>query len=79
MKLISGLNRPTAGRVVVGDIEVKAPLKNVGMAFQNPALLPVRTTLKICCRRCKWCGPTANAFGENGSNTWKRRKLCSPK
>ena len=46
MKLISGLNRPTAGRVVVGDIEVKAPLKNVGMAFQNPALLPWRTTLE---------------------------------
>ena len=46
MKLISGLNRPTAGRVVVGDVEVKAPLKNVGMAFQNPALLPWRTTLE---------------------------------
>lgn len=46
MKLISGLKRPTAGRVVVGDVEVKAPLKNVGMAFQNPALLPWRTTLE---------------------------------
>ena len=46
MKLISGLRRPTAGRVVVGDAEVKAPLKNVGMAFQNPALLPWRTALE---------------------------------
>jgi NitT/TauT family transport system ATP-binding protein len=46
MKLISGLSRPTAGRVVVGDAEVKAPLKNVGMAFQNPALLPWRTALE---------------------------------
>jgi NitT/TauT family transport system ATP-binding protein len=46
MKLISGLRRPTAGRVVVGDAEVKAPLKNVGMAFQNPALLPWRSTLQ---------------------------------
>jgi NitT/TauT family transport system ATP-binding protein len=46
LKLISGLNRPTAGRVVVGDVEVRAPLKNVGMAFQNPALLPWRTTLE---------------------------------
>jgi len=46
MKLISGLNRPTVGRVVVGDVEVRAPLKNVGMAFQNPALLPWRTTLE---------------------------------
>jgi len=46
MKMISGLNRPTAGRIVVGDVEVRAPLKNVGMAFQNPALLPWRTTLE---------------------------------
>jgi NitT/TauT family transport system ATP-binding protein len=46
MKLISGLNRPTAGRVMVGNVEVRAPLKNVGMAFQNPALLPWRTTLE---------------------------------
>jgi NitT/TauT family transport system ATP-binding protein len=46
MKLISGLNRPTAGRVTVGNVEVRAPLKNVGMAFQNPALLPWRTTLE---------------------------------
>jgi len=46
MKLISGLNRPTAGRVMVGNVEVRAPLKNVGMAFQNAALLPWRTTLE---------------------------------
>jgi NitT/TauT family transport system ATP-binding protein len=46
MKLFSGLNRPTAGRVTVGNVEVRAPLKNVGMAFQNPALLPWRTTLE---------------------------------
>jgi NitT/TauT family transport system ATP-binding protein len=45
MKLISGLSPATAGRVVVEGTEVRAPLKNVGMAFQNPALLPWRTTL----------------------------------
>ena len=46
LKLISGLNRPSAGRVVVDQTEVKKPLKIVGMAFQNPALLPWRTTLE---------------------------------
>jgi NitT/TauT family transport system ATP-binding protein len=46
LKLISGLNRPSAGRVVVDQIEVNKPLKIVGMAFQNPALLPWRTTLQ---------------------------------
>jgi NitT/TauT family transport system ATP-binding protein len=46
LKLISGLNRPSAGRVVVDRTEVNKPLKIVGMAFQNPALLPWRTTLE---------------------------------
>jgi NitT/TauT family transport system ATP-binding protein len=45
LKLISGLNRPSAGRVVVDQTAVNKPLKIVGMAFQNPALLPWRTTL----------------------------------
>ncbi len=45
LKLISGLRRPSAGRVVVAGVEIKAPLKTVGMAFQNPILLPWRTTL----------------------------------
>ncbi len=45
MKLISGLAPPTEGRILVDGIEVREPLKNVGMAFQNPALLPWRTTL----------------------------------
>jgi len=46
LKLISGLNRPSAGRVVVDGAVVTRPLKIVGMAFQNPALLPWRTTLE---------------------------------
>jgi NitT/TauT family transport system ATP-binding protein len=43
LKLASGLRLPTAGGVVVADKEVGGPLKFVGMAFQNPALLPWRT------------------------------------
>ncbi|HVI27089.1 ABC transporter ATP-binding protein [Hansschlegelia sp.] len=43
LKLIAGLVRPTAGRVRVGGAEVTAPLKIVGMAFQNPTLLPWRS------------------------------------
>jgi NitT/TauT family transport system ATP-binding protein len=45
LKLISGLRRPSAGLIRVADAEVTAPLKTVGMAFQNPVLLPWRTTL----------------------------------
>jgi len=42
LKLISGLIGPTRGGVRVGGEDVKRPLKNVGMAFQNPTLLPWR-------------------------------------
>jgi NitT/TauT family transport system ATP-binding protein len=45
MKLVTGLRPPTAGRIVVAGKEVDGPLKIVGMAFQNPTLLPWRTTL----------------------------------
>lgn len=46
LKLASGLRLPRAGGVVVGNREVAGPLKFVGMAFQNPALLPWRTCLQ---------------------------------
>ena len=45
LKLISGLLPPTSGTVHVDGREVTSPLKNVGMAFQNPVLLPWRTVL----------------------------------
>jgi NitT/TauT family transport system ATP-binding protein len=45
LKLASGLRLPTAGGVIVADKEVAGPLKFVGMAFQNPALLPWRTCI----------------------------------
>jgi NitT/TauT family transport system ATP-binding protein len=46
LKLASGLQPPSEGAVIVGDSEVTGPLKFVGMAFQNPALLPWRTCLQ---------------------------------
>ncbi|HEV8340421.1 MAG TPA: ABC transporter ATP-binding protein [bacterium] len=45
LKLLAGLLRPTRGEVRVGAAAVRGPLKNVGMAFQNPILLPWRRTL----------------------------------
>jgi NitT/TauT family transport system ATP-binding protein len=44
LKLISGLRLASASCVVVPGVEVKAPLKSVGVAFQNPILAPWRTT-----------------------------------
>src|SRR5499425_2020965 len=45
MKVVTGLWPPTAGTVVVDGREVAGPLSIVGMAFQNPTLLPWRKTL----------------------------------
>ena len=45
MKVVTGLWPPTAGTVVVAGKEVAGPLSIVGMAFQNPTLLPWRRTL----------------------------------
>ncbi|MGH2507826.1 MAG: ABC transporter ATP-binding protein [Ktedonobacteraceae bacterium] len=46
LKLASGLQPPSAGLVSVGGREVRGPLKFVGMAFQNSALLPWRTCVR---------------------------------
>jgi NitT/TauT family transport system ATP-binding protein len=45
MKLVTGLKRATGGTVSVAGNTVNGPLKIVGMAFQNPTLLPWRRLL----------------------------------
>lgn len=45
MKVVTGLWPPTKGGVIVNGKEVDRPLSITGMAFQNPTLLPWRTTL----------------------------------
>jgi len=45
MKLATGLQFPASGTVIVAGEEVRAPVKLAGMAFQNPVMLPWRTTL----------------------------------
>jgi NitT/TauT family transport system ATP-binding protein len=45
MKLVTGLLPPSAGTIIVAGQQVTEPLKIVGMAFQNPTLLPWRRTM----------------------------------
>src|ERR687894_570773 len=45
MKLATGLQFPKQGTVIVDGKQVGAPVKLAGMAFQNPTMLPWRTTL----------------------------------
>ncbi|MBX9740193.1 MAG: ABC transporter ATP-binding protein [Beijerinckiaceae bacterium] len=46
MKLVTGLVKPTQGRVLVDGQEVAGPVKIAGMAFQNANMLPWRTVLE---------------------------------
>ena len=46
LKLLAGLLRPRGRPAVVGGRPVTGPQKIVGMAFQNPILLPWRRTLE---------------------------------
>ena len=45
LKMVSGLLPPTSGLVAVEGQRVLQPRKDCGIAFQNPTLLPWRTTL----------------------------------
>ncbi|WP_417310662.1 ABC transporter ATP-binding protein [Devosia sp.] len=45
MKLVTGLHIPQGGVVMVAGEQVTKPVSIVGMAFQNPTMLPWRTTL----------------------------------
>jgi NitT/TauT family transport system ATP-binding protein len=45
MKLVTGLLPASSGEVRVAGQKVTAPIKGVGMAFQNPTLMPWRTTM----------------------------------
>jgi NitT/TauT family transport system ATP-binding protein len=57
LKLASGLRRPTAGTVTVANRAVTGPLKIVGMAFQNAALMPWRTCLENVMLPFEVCRP----------------------
>ena len=45
LKLVAGLVRATRGSIKMRGKQIERPLKTVGMAFQNPTLLPWRSIL----------------------------------
>jgi NitT/TauT family transport system ATP-binding protein len=45
LRMVSGLSPAPIGEIRCRGDKIKKPLKNVGIAFQNPVLLPWRTTL----------------------------------
>jgi NitT/TauT family transport system ATP-binding protein len=45
LRILAGLVRPTAGKVLARGREVRGPLPEAAMVFQSPVLLPWRRTL----------------------------------
>lgn len=46
LSMVSGLKPPQQGTLLYRGVPITKPIKNVGIAFQKPVLLPWRTTLK---------------------------------
>lgn len=68
MKLVTGLHPPTGGTVRVKGEKVTGPLKFVGMAFQNPNLLPWRDTVSNTMLPLEIVQPYRSQFRRN----WKQ-------
>jgi predicted ABC-type transport system involved in lysophospholipase L1 biosynthesis ATPase subunit len=65
LKLVAGLLPPTRGEVLIDGTPVKGPQKNVGMAFQNPILLPWRTALENVLLPLEIVQPHRQEFARN--------------
>ncbi len=46
LRIVAGLNKPTAGRVLFRGRPITEPIQEIGMIFQNFVLLPWRTALE---------------------------------
>lgn len=46
LRIISGLDKPERGKIMLGNTEVTSPVREIGHIFQEPALLPWRTVVR---------------------------------
>ncbi len=65
LKMVSGLNPAPIGSVNLHGTKITKPLKNVGIAFQNPVLLPWRNTLDNVLLPLEVVEPYKRNFKEN--------------
>ena len=75
MKVVTGLWKPSAGRVTVAGRTVDGPISIVGMAFQNSIMLPWRTTLRNVMLPLEIVEPHKRRLGANRSE-YKARALA---
>ncbi|CAN5309667.1 ABC transporter ATP-binding protein [soil metagenome] len=71
LRLVSGLVRPTAGVVVIGGREVAARALRVGMAFQNPTMLPWLTIERNIMLPLKIVEPFRSRYGQEKKGAFR--------
>jgi NitT/TauT family transport system ATP-binding protein len=73
LKLAAGLLQPTSGVVLVGGREVAAKALRIGMAFQNPTLLPWLTIEKNVMLPLKIVEPFRSEFHRKRKTAFRDR------
>jgi len=64
LRMVSGLSPAPIGEIRYRGQRIKKPLNNVGIAFQNPVLLPWRNTLNNVMLPLEIVPPYKNDFGQ---------------
>lgn len=73
LKLVAGLLRPTEGYVFVAGREVGATRLGIGMAFQNPTMLPWLTIRENIMLPLKIVKPYADTFARDKHTVFRDR------
>ncbi len=62
LRIVAGLVPATEGKVYIHGKEVKGPIKDVGMVFQSPVLLPWRNTISNILFPAEMAGENPNRY-----------------
>lgn len=73
LKLVSNLIQPSTGLVLVGGKEAKAKELRIGMAFQNPTMLPWLTIEQNIMMPLKIVEPFKNTYRKDKSGAFRDR------
>ncbi|MEJ2625756.1 MAG: ABC transporter ATP-binding protein [Pseudolabrys sp.] len=73
LKLVAGLLRPTEGNVFVAGREVGAEQVGIGMAFQNPTMMPWLTIRENIMLPLKIVKPFATTFNRDKNTVFRER------
>lgn len=73
LKLVSNLIQPSSGLVLVGGKEAKAKELRIGMAFQNPTMLPWLTIEQNILMPLKIVAPFKNTYRKDKKGAFRDR------